>query len=123
METPGVIRRVFPPLDLGQTPREDDVSASRASTTRKWKDVDRTEDPADFIRYLDVANAEDVIRAYKSRMRDLLEPLAGARILDAGCGTGDDACAIARLVGPSGAVVGLDTSEAMVAEARQRAAP
>ncbi len=96
------------------------MPASRASSTREWKSVDRTEDPADFVRYLDAANAEDVIQAYKRRMRDLLEPLAGARILDAGCGTGDDACAIARLVGPSGKVVGLDNSETMVAEARSR---
>ena len=96
------------------------MSASRANSTREWESVDRTEDPADFIRYLDVANAEDVIRAYKRRIGDLLEPLAGARILDAGCGTGDDARAIARRVGPSGSVVGLDSSETMVVEARSR---
>ena len=102
-------------MHSGKRLEEEDVSASRANTTREWNSVDRTEDPAEFIRYVDMANAEDVIQAYKRRMRDLLEPLTGARILDVGCGTGDDACAIARLVGSSGEVVGVDTSEAMVA--------
>jgi ubiquinone/menaquinone biosynthesis C-methylase UbiE len=45
---------------------------------------------------------------------------AGLRLLDAGCGVGDDARARARLVSPGGAVVGLDASAVMVAEAARR---
>ena len=44
------------------------------------------------------------------------------RLLDIGCGNGDDVRALAALVGPSGQAVGIDSSETMVAEARKRAA-
>jgi SAM-dependent methyltransferase len=44
----------------------------------------------------------------------------GVAVLDLGCGTGADVVDIARRVGPSGAVTGVDVSEAMVAEARRR---
>lgn len=46
----------------------------------------------------------------------------GQRVLDVGCGSGDPALAIARLVGPRGGVIGLDVAEPMVAIARRRAA-
>ena len=45
----------------------------------------------------------------------------GHHILDVGCGTGDDVLALARIVGETGRVVGIDNSETMIAEARQRA--
>ena len=51
----------------------------------------------------------------------MLELNPGNRVLDVGCGTGDDAREIAALVGPTGTVVGLDASATMVAEARKRA--
>ncbi|MGZ4304736.1 MAG: methyltransferase domain-containing protein [Solirubrobacteraceae bacterium] len=41
-------------------------------------------------------------------------------MLDLGCGTGADVIDIARLVGPGGRVVGVDVSEALIAEARRR---
>jgi ubiquinone/menaquinone biosynthesis C-methylase UbiE len=44
------------------------------------------------------------------------------RILDVGCGTGDVALLAAELVGESGAVVGIDRSEAAILAARARAA-
>lgn len=43
------------------------------------------------------------------------------RILDVGCGVGDVSLAAAELVGPAGAVVGIDRSEDALATARQRA--
>src|SRR5262249_19282039 len=46
----------------------------------------------------------------------------GQRVLDAGSGTGEDAQDMARQVGSSGGVVGIDNSQAMVAVAQQRAA-
>ena len=45
----------------------------------------------------------------------------GHRLLDAGCGTGGGAAALAELVGSSGWVVGVDASAAMIAEAQRRA--
>jgi ubiquinone/menaquinone biosynthesis C-methylase UbiE len=43
-------------------------------------------------------------------------------VLDVGCGPGSDTLALARLVGPTGQVVGVDYDGAMVAEAEKRAA-
>ena len=51
-------------------------------------------------------------------MRRKLDP--GKSVLDVACGTGVLACAAADRVGPSGAVVGLDPSEEMLAVARRK---
>ncbi len=72
----------------------------------------------DGVNYLD-----QVIRVfgdYKRRGIDWMEPFAGMRLLDAGCGTGEDARALAALAGPEGEVLGLDASAEMIAVARQR---
>ena len=45
----------------------------------------------------------------------------GMRVLDVGCGTGDVSFLAARLVGPTGAVLGVDRSAEAVAEAERRA--
>jgi 2-polyprenyl-3-methyl-5-hydroxy-6-metoxy-1,4-benzoquinol methylase len=46
---------------------------------------------------------------------------AGMRVLDLGCGLGDVTMQAARLVGPTGQVIGVDTNPEMVTAARQRA--
>ncbi len=46
---------------------------------------------------------------------------AGMRVLDVGCGVGDVSLLAARLVGPSGMVLGADSSEESLALARRRA--
>lgn len=46
----------------------------------------------------------------------------GEYVIDIGCGTGDTLLAFARLVGPSGAVLGVDVSVPMLDFARHRAA-
>lgn len=45
---------------------------------------------------------------------------SGARVLDIGCGSGDVSRTVAALVGPSGAVVGIDRGEVAVASARSK---
>lgn len=47
----------------------------------------------------------------------LLRPRPGERVLDLGCGTGKQSLPLARSVGPSGEVVGLDVSAAALAQA------
>ncbi len=85
-----------------------------------FTDIDRSTDPAGFVQVLDALTALDFIQAYKRRTFELLELQPGERVLDLGCGTGDDAQDLARLVGPSGRVVGVDRSETVIAEARER---
>jgi len=46
----------------------------------------------------------------------------GERVLDLGCGGGATTLAIAELVGPSGAALGLDVAPMLIERARQRAA-
>lgn len=46
----------------------------------------------------------------------------GARVLDVGCGTGDVSFLAARMVGPTGSVLGIDMSVEAVETARARAA-
>lgn len=45
----------------------------------------------------------------------------GMRVLDIGCGTGILTCEIAKKVGPSGSVIGIDSSEDQIKEARLKA--
>jgi tRNA A58 N-methylase Trm61 len=56
---------------------------------------------------------EDVLR------RAGIEP--GMRVLDLGCGAGDTSFLLARLVGPSGLVVGIDPSSEAIDLAEKRA--
>lgn len=87
-------------------------------------DWDRVDDAADgdaFRDYLDTVTGLDRIERAKRRSHRLLAPTEGDTLLDVGCGTGEDALALGRAVGPDGSVVGVDNSETMVAEARTRA--
>jgi SAM-dependent methyltransferase len=47
---------------------------------------------------------------------------AGERVIDIGCGAGTTTLALAKVVGPSGAAVGVDIAPAMVRAAQQNAA-
>jgi SAM-dependent methyltransferase len=68
--------------------------------------------------------ADGVLEA-RAELRAALRVRPGARILDAGCGCGDEVVAFARLVAPDGMAVGVDTDtaalEAAVAAARRAA--
>lgn len=75
---------------------------------------------ADFVGRLDTMHALDFFRAYKRETFALMQIGPGDRIADVGCGTGEDARQLAEVVGTSGRVVGFDTSEAMLKEARTR---
>jgi ubiquinone/menaquinone biosynthesis C-methylase UbiE len=72
-------------------------------------ELDRLIDQARFFGDL----TEEVLR------RAGVEP--GMRVLDVGCGTGDVSFLAARLVGPTGAVLGVDRSPEAVAVAERRA--
>jgi SAM-dependent methyltransferase len=53
---------------------------------------------------------------------DAAAPAAGEQVIDVGCGCGATVLELARRVGPSGHVLGLDVSEPMAGRARERIA-
>ena len=80
--------------------------------------VDAQPDPRAWVGVLDTVRQEPAYRAYKARVAELLAPRAGERLLEVGTGTGDDALALAARSGAD--VVGVDSSQTMVDEARRR---
>ena len=58
-------------------------------------------------------------RPYREQGLELLDPKAGERIADVGSGTGSALVPIARAVGETGTVVGLDISRGMCAVAQE----
>lgn len=82
------------------------------------------------LEYWNGAAAERWVRhqasidlAFGSFGREAIErlaPLPGERILDVGCGSGETLGELARRVGDSGEVVGVDVSRPLLAQARER---
>ena len=87
-----------------------------------FSDVDRSGDAEAYSAYLDDVRGVEAVSDWKERSFAALEPRPGAVLLDVGCGTGEDVVELARRVAPSGRAIGIDASEAMVEEARRRAA-
>jgi ubiquinone/menaquinone biosynthesis C-methylase UbiE len=84
---------------------------------RSWRESKI--DQAEYVRALDERTR--ALETIEQRIVERLQPLADGRFLEVGCGTGDDARAMAQLVGPGGAVVAVDNNPHMIAEARRRA--
>ncbi len=87
-----------------------------------FTNVDGTNDPDYFIRFLDEASAEESFQAYKHYSLALLDLQPGQHVLEVGCGTGADAQMMAQRVAPGGRVVAVDGSRHTIAVAQQRAA-
>lgn len=74
-------------------------------------------------RFYDVLSGErPVYRAGRLRGIAALDLRPDARVLDVGCGTGLNLAPLLGRVGPSGRVVGVDRSDAMLDQARARVA-
>jgi ubiquinone/menaquinone biosynthesis C-methylase UbiE len=85
--------------------------------------VDQTADPASCVQYLDTWKTSAMASLQQMRRQSvaLLGLREGDRVLEVGCGTGEDTQALAAIVGTTGRAVGVDSSETMIAEARSRA--
>jgi len=64
----------------------------------------------------------DGLTHHSARVMPALSVRVGDRVVDVGCGFGDTAIQLARRVGPTGEVVGLDCCEAFLAAGRSDAA-
>lgn len=87
-----------------------------------FRDVNAAPVPHALVADLDAVAAWEVVRRLKQRGLDMLAVAAGQRLLDVGCGAGDDVRALAHLVGPGGLVVGVEPSKVLLSEAQRRAA-
>jgi SAM-dependent methyltransferase len=75
---------------------------------------------AAWVEFQDALDRQ--IEPLGARGIDVLAPAPGERFLDIGCGCGQTTLELAKRVGPSGAVLGVDISQPMLAVARERAA-
>jgi arsenite methyltransferase len=75
--------------------------------------------PADVLDTLPLAAVEAFAGVSNLAVSAMIP--AGAHVLDLGCGAGLDSVILAGRVGPTGRVVGIDFSEAMLTRARQAA--
>jgi ubiquinone/menaquinone biosynthesis C-methylase UbiE len=93
----------------------------RTSFAAGFSGVDASDDASELIGYLDSVSSITAVKAAKAESLDELGLVEGARGLDVGCGTGEDVLAMARRIGASGHVTGVDLSVAAIEEARRRA--
>lgn len=88
---------------------------------RVFEDVDDSERVKSYIHILDEFDSLPGIQVLKKAAIERCRIQAGMSVLDDGCGAGLETVRLARLVAPSGRVVGMDASQAFLAEARRRA--
>lgn len=95
-------------------------SRPMANFWQSCRDVDRTAVATEMGEHLDEIAALGPVQTAKRESLALLELSAGDRVLDVGCGTGNELVALAEIVGTRGCVVGLDNSTALLAAAERR---
>ena len=82
--------------------------------------VDALAAPRTLIDFLDLGRTVEGIQQVKGESVMQLNLAPGHRVLDVGCGTGEEVHTLAQAVGPQGQAVGIDVSGAMIQEARCR---
>lgn len=82
-----------------------------------FKDVDGTHAAQQFIQCLKLQQSLESYHRYKHKTFEQMHLMAGASVLEVGCGTGEDAIALAKLVGNTGKVTAVDRSRAMLNQA------
>ncbi|MDD2707340.1 MAG: methyltransferase domain-containing protein [Verrucomicrobiae bacterium] len=88
--------------------------------SRGFADVDQASNRDAYFSCLALLDSLPYYRDCKQRSCELLQLKPGMTVLEAGCGLGDDAFRIAERVLPGGKVVALDSSAAMLEQAKGR---
>jgi ubiquinone/menaquinone biosynthesis C-methylase UbiE len=83
-----------------------------------FENVDGAETAQTFVQCLKLQHSLEFYRRYKEKTFDCLRLAPGASVLEVGCGTGEDAVALAERVGARGLVTAVDRSRAMIDQAR-----
>jgi ubiquinone/menaquinone biosynthesis C-methylase UbiE len=83
-----------------------------------FSNLDAIGEASQYVSYLEHTAAR--LRSLSRARYDLLNLRPGDSVLDLGCGLGEDSRELVLLVAPRGKVVGIDSSAAMVAQARKR---
>lgn len=94
------------------TPSGQDLK--RSGDVTRFTEVDLTPDARFFVDFMDHANAQPDRQRFRKIIAERLNISVGDRVLDVGCGTGDDVRMLASLVGPTGRVIGIDASKSMI---------
>jgi ubiquinone/menaquinone biosynthesis C-methylase UbiE len=93
---------------------------SEASDISQFTSIDTQADPDFYVQLMDRANELPVVLEAERRATEMLRLAPGGRVLELGCGTGEDTRRLAALVGPTGEAIGIDASETMIAVACKR---
>lgn len=97
------------------------VTAAHVRSTG-FEAVDDHPDISMLLSAMDETAQWEATKQLRAWEREQLSLRSGQRLLDVGCGLGDAALALSIDLGDQGEVVGIDGSEVMLAEARERAA-
>jgi ubiquinone/menaquinone biosynthesis C-methylase UbiE len=92
----------------------------RSGDVTQFTEIDLTPDAGFFVDFMDVVHTQPDRQRLKGDIADRLNVSPGDRVLDVGCGTGNDARMLASLVGPTGQVTGIDVSKTMIDVAQER---
>ncbi|MCJ7443389.1 MAG: methyltransferase domain-containing protein [Methanotrichaceae archaeon] len=81
--------------------------------------VDSAQDQSVFVSCLQTLCSLPYFQNYKKKSIQILAPRNGSRLLEIGCGLGEDALGIAQMIGEQGKVVAIDSSKKMIEIARK----
>lgn len=83
-----------------------------------FSNLDAIDEASQYVSYLEHTAAR--LRELSRARYELLDLHPGDQVLDLGCGLGEDSRELLTFVSPGGRVVGVDSSSAMIAQARKR---